>query len=95
MTQEKIMQVCGQYRQAIDNSGFGTIIPKEFPEPYQAIPRYDLHIRTVLQHLRFMCEVIPEMHADVGKQGHWLGWLQGVVYSLGLETLQSQRERNR
>lgn len=94
MTQEKLQQICNEYLEAVDASGFGIIEAKCLSDEYQSQPRYDLYVRDILGHLKYMFQEIPKLDTP-DKQGRWLGWAQGLIWMFGLETLKAQRERNR
>jgi len=52
---------------------------------------------TELQHVRWMCNEIPEMMKteEVGKIYRWLGFIQGVLWVHGIYTIEQLCEHNK
>lgn len=50
----------------------------------------------ILQHLAFVCEETPRLMAAgrVEKAMRWLGWLQGALWGLGSESLDTAKRKN-
>lgn len=46
---------------------------------------------TTYEHLVFMCHEIMDMH-DSLKANRWIGYVQGVLVTLGVTTVDKQRE---
>lgn len=91
MTQDKIKEVCERYQDAliILNNQVHTgseLVAEEFTEEQMDSSYYTLPISKVLSHLLFVFATVPTMTWDPGKQGRWLGWAQGVLFALGLQT---------
>ena len=87
MTPEKVKEVTAQYRKLlapVDGKNWADASGQ--PEPEGA------H-----EHAKWMLDRIDEF-ADQGRMGkafRWLGFLQGVFWTLGTYTLNQMREHNR
>ena len=49
---------------------------------------------TTVNHLLWMCDQIDAME-DPAKANRWIGWVQGVLWASGWQTLTKQREQVR
>ena len=48
-----------------------------------------------LEHIHWMCREILEKKMTNSKQHRWLGFIQGVLYSEGLFTIDEMKEHNK
>ena len=104
MNEEKVKDVCASYRADIDyrwrvkHSGelYMPIVAQRFDEQASKWESTALQERAIFAHLAFVAEETPRIYASgkIEKAMRWLGWLQGVFWGLGLETLEDAKLRN-
>ena len=93
MTFTQIKEVLARYDARLDK--FGIVANQD-----------RVHCQKCLEHVRWMCRELPPMMdaiweaemidlTEVEKVHRWLGFIQGVLFSEGVFTIDEMREHNR
>lgn len=91
MTDEKIRSIF---------EGYSDRLRHHWPEPLtpeQAASKKGVYAPPIGRHLRWMCQQIPGFLAEgrADKAQRWLGFVQGVLWSLGDYSLDELKEHSR
>ncbi len=89
MRDQKIIEVVKNYQRVLAEKGY-------HPEECD-IQQAELDKDLILNHVLFMCEkIISHVNAGrYGKANRWLGFQQGVLWSMGIYTIYDLMEHNR
>jgi hypothetical protein len=97
MDERKVAQVCADYETFLREKGRPTALDPERMSDHYAHRHVDqMPVRVVAEHMLFVAQEIPRMMAagQTDKAMRWLGWLQGAIWGMGLETLDEAKKRN-
>lgn len=91
MTPEKVVSVLSQYRRRLATTPMR--LSQEQFDSY-CHWRHGVPHRDVLCHLAWMCEQAIDFVAEgrMEKAMRWLGFIQGVLWALGIKTLNELRD---
>ncbi len=97
MTPEKVKQVVQKYRHHICAIGDPAIKPTEYPSDIKIDSQCDKSYFPMFLHILWMCDKIEEMitHNQIDKSMRRLGFIQGVLWTTGLRTIDQLKEDNR
>jgi len=96
MTNEHFKSLLGRYQAKLDGrySGFHE---QQMSEDSMKVATYHVSIRTMVSHCKFMCNETKKFieAGQVEKSMRWLGFLQGLLWCLGLFTLDDLKNHSR
>lgn len=89
MTQEKVLEVINHYRRLFEKRGI-----KKIKSPHDQLPESP---ELALAHCHNMLDTIETFVREgrMGKTFRWLGFIQGVLWALGIYPLTELKDHNR